>query len=133
MDSSASAGAEKGEQANEIIELAPEPSAPAVQPVVSAENDAKLKDVFGSNRVELVMTQEGGKEFVGSLVLKEQIDFKGVHHGDKAVPKSKEEKKAMAILGDVADILNIYDTATLIVEGHTATPPEKMDQWAHDL
>jgi len=33
----------------------------------------------------------------------------------------------------VAEVLKIYDTAEVLIEGHTATPADKMDDWAFQL
>jgi len=82
------------------------------------------------------MTKAGAKESIitdASIKLKEAIDFKPVHYGKKQVALYKDEDKTDGVLGDVADILAVYSSATVVVEGHTATPPEKIDSWAHEL
>merc|ERR1712217_674490 len=71
--------------------------------------------------------------FEAKLHLKEPIDFKPVHHGDTPTAEFKDDSKAKSVLSDVAAVLKIYPKAILLIEGHTATPPEKMDKWAHDL
>lgn len=106
-------------------------------PELTAEEQKELQQVLDGQRIELVMNTGGDsqqpKDFAASLKLNVQINFKPVHHGDEPVAEYKEEDKVMQILGDVATIMKIYCKATLLVEGHTATPPGKMDQWAHDL
>jgi len=103
----------------------------------------KLKEILARDRVILRFISADGSEVAhdddsaeitdASIKLKESIDFKPVHHGKKPVASYKDEDKTVGVLGDVADILAIYSSATVVVEGHTATPPEKMDSWAHEL
>jgi len=137
-----------------------EPSAPAIAPAtrdfapppkesikivpsLNDENKRKLKEILARDRVILRFMAADGSEVAhdddsaeitdASIKLKEAIDFKPVHHGKKPVAQYKDEDKTVGVLGDVADILAIYSSATVVVEGHTATPPDKMDSWAHEL
>jgi len=70
---------------------------------------------------------------VASVTLKKKIDFVGVHHGQDVTPKYTKQKDAEEILKNTAEILKIFDTVIVSIEGHTATPDEKMDEWAHSL
>lgn len=106
-----------------------------------SHSEAQLSHVYGNNRVELVMkaANEADTDDLQSrfceAVLKfhEPIDFKLVHHGDPPLAQFSHEDRAMNVLGDVAEILKVYHTSTVLIEGHTATPAERMDKWAHDL
>jgi len=122
----------------------PPPSRQPAPPPLSQQNDARLKEILSASRVKLVMKQNvqkqdrspgtpSGDEFEARLDLNETIDFKTQHHGDEVNPEFKDEPKAKAILKDVAGILKLYPDAVLRIEGHTATPDSKMDQWAHKL
>jgi flagellar motor protein MotB len=127
-------------------ELAPPPpkeEAIKVVPKLSDDHKKKLKEILARDRVILRFTNADGYEVAhddtvaeitdAQIKLKEAIDFKPVHHGKKPVASYKDEDKTIGVLGDVADILQIYSSATVVIEGHTATPPEKMDSWAHEL
>jgi len=127
-------------------ELAPPPPKEEVIKVVpklSDDHKKKLKEILARDRVILRFTNADGYEVAhddtvaeitdAQIKLKEAIDFKPVHHGKKPVASYKDEDKTIGVLGDVADILQIYSSATVVIEGHTATPPEKMDSWAHEL
>jgi len=105
-------------------------------PELTAEEDAQLKQIFGNKRIELVI--HGGSDpdagdHVASLILNDLIQFKPVHHGNTPKAEFRHPEKVHEMLKDVSEILKIYRNAVLNIEGHTATPPEKMDQWAHDL
>jgi len=124
-------------------ELGPPPEPIKIVPKLSDDHKKKLKEILDRNRVLLVFHDVNGKEVrhdddlseVGSaqLKLKELIDFKPVHHGKTPTAIYKDDEKTTAVLGDIADVLQIYSSATVMIEGHTATPPEKMDNWAHEL
>jgi len=120
--------AQKGSEVIATKEAAPE---------LTTEQSEQLQKVLNSKRVELVMhtgsDSQAESGAVASVKLNETIQFKGVHHGDQPIAEFKDKSKALEILGDVATIMKLYNTAILLVEGHTATPPERMDQWAHDL
>mmetsp|Transcript_12895 Transcript_12895/g.36529 ORF Transcript_12895/g.36529 Transcript_12895/m.36529 type:complete len:729 (+) Transcript_12895:175-2361(+) len=121
-------------------DLAPPDAAPgdgsatgAGEPVVFAlsEGDAaRLGHLLQHNRVQLVVSSEAGE---ARVQLATSLQFKPVHHGDSPVAHFLNEEEAMTLLGDVGELLSIYSTAALLIEGHTATPPAKMDKWAHDL
>jgi len=123
-------------------DLAP-PEPIKIVPKLSDDNKAKLKEILARNRVLLLFHDIYGNEVrhdddlseVGSaqLKLKDAIDFKPVHHGKTPTAIYKDEDKTTGVLGDIADVLSIYSSATVTIEGHTATPPEKMDSWAHEL
>jgi len=106
-------------------------------PELSHEENQELQKVLAGQRIELVMNEGGDGQQSGDhaalLKLNETIDFKPVRHGDDPVAEFKETEKVLEILGDVASIMKVYSKANLLIEGHTATPPGRMDQWAHDL
>jgi len=115
------------------------PKAVAIgSPNLNTEKEGQLKKVLAGKRIELVMSQEGdfkteAEAFEAKLHLKDPLEFKAVHHGDMSAAQFSNEAKAMEVLSDVAEVLKVYHSASLLIEGHTATPPEKMDKWAHDL
>jgi len=67
------------------------------------------------------------------LHLNSEIGFKAVLRSETPYTEFEDERTAMEVLKDVAEVMNIYEMATVLVEGHTATPPDKMDDWAFDL
>jgi len=70
---------------------------------------------------------------VASVTLKKRVDFVGVHHGKDVTPHYSSPADADEIVKNTAEILKIFDQVIVSVEGHTATPDEKMDAWAHSL
>lgn len=110
-------------------------------PALSTDAEARLKKVLAGNRVAIVtrslstLGKAEEEQYEAKLDLKEKIEFKAVHHGDNLETHCaySHEDKSKHILGDVAEILKLYPKAMLTIEGHTATPDEKMDQWAQDL
>jgi len=99
-------------------------------PELTSQKDEDLSKIIKQNRIELVSDPAA---VCVRVKLKSPLDFKSVEHGSSAVAHFAHEEEAMNIIGDVAELLTIYNTANLLIEGHTATPPEKMDKWAHDL
>jgi len=67
------------------------------------------------------------------MKLTKPIDFERVLHDQPPVAVFEKNVTAMKILQDVAEILQIYSSATVTIEGHTATPSHKMDSWAQQL
>jgi len=67
------------------------------------------------------------------LNLKKGLDFKGVHHGQDPTPVLTDPAKAHEVFHDIVEYLKAYSTAHVMIEGHTATPKEKMDEWAYAL
>jgi len=65
------------------------------------------------------------------LHLNSEIGFKAVFRSEVPHTSFEDELAAMEVLRDVAEVMNVYCKATVLVEGHTATPPDKMDDWAH--
>jgi len=70
---------------------------------------------------------------VASLGLNTPLHFKGVQHFESTEPIFQDEESAMRLLDDAAQVLKLYPTVTVSIEGHTATPPDKLDMWAHEL
>jgi len=112
-------------------------------PTLSSAKKAIIGDVLARDRVELILTSTDGSVVQYSddsaqvsdaqMKLKETIEFKTVLHGKPPEATFKNEGSVTSLLGDVVEILNVYSTATVLIEGHTATPKEKMDSWAHEL
>jgi len=63
----------------------------------------------------------------------EPIAFKKVKHGHQPLAHVENTTATKATLSDIAEVLEVYDTGFVIIEGHTATPDEKMDDWAKEL
>lgn len=70
---------------------------------------------------------------VASLNLNVPLDFKGVQHFGPTTAIYEDEFRAMQVLADAAQVLNLYSTCIVSIEGHTATLDSKMDTWAHEL
>merc|ERR1719232_977076 len=104
-------------------------------PGMTAEKEKQLEKIFTSGRVKLVMNKDkkSDSDEAAKIVLTEHIEFKPVHHGDSPAAQFKHTDKAKKIISDVAGVMKAFEKATMIIEGHTATAPDKMDQWAHDL
>jgi len=90
------------------------------------EKTAKLNAIFEKGNAHVCYTTK-------RIKLKESIDFKAVHHGSQDAAEFKNKKLADDMLHDVAGILSLVDTAKIDVEGHSATPDKKIDDWAHAL
>jgi len=99
-------------------------------PELPPHKQGLLARVLGQGRVELALDPEAPS---AQVRLRDPIEFAPVRHGDAPVASFLREGSAMDTLGDVAELLSIYDTAAVLIEGHTATPPEDMDRWAYDL
>jgi len=104
-------------------------------PGMTSEKEQQLEKIFSSGRVKLVMNKDkkSDSDEAAKIVLTEHIEFKPVHHGDNPAAHFKQADKAKKIITDVAGVMKTFEKATMIIEGHTATAPDKMDQWAHDL
>mmetsp|Transcript_34793 Transcript_34793/g.68688 ORF Transcript_34793/g.68688 Transcript_34793/m.68688 type:complete len:773 (+) Transcript_34793:38-2356(+) len=70
---------------------------------------------------------------VASLSLRTPLEFKGVQHFGSTEPIFEDEESAMRLLDDAAQVLKLYPNVTVSIEGHTATPENRMDIWAHEL
>jgi len=70
---------------------------------------------------------------VASLGLNTPLGFQGVPHHGSTEPVFVDDDSAMRLLDDAAQVLKLYPTVTVSIEGHTATRPDKMDIWAHEL
>jgi len=127
-----------------LQEPIPEEPQPIVAPVLTKSDKDKLKEILVRGNVILVFTDLNGKEVPydaedmpdlseAALRLKKPIDFQRVHHGKTPAAIYDDVSAAMHVIGDVHEVLNIYSTATVVVEGHTATPEKKMDSWSQDL
>merc|ERR1712242_690403 len=126
MESSAQSAAQTGNEGIKAKEA----------PELTTQQNDQLQQVLAGKRVELIMHkghERGESGALASVKLKETIHFRPVHHGDSPTAEFKDQAKVLDILGDVATIMKLYSSAVLLIEGHTATPPERMDQWAHDL
>jgi len=110
-------------------------------PELHGEKQERLKEILNMNRVELSFNSANDSDpdshtkspAGASIKLKKTIDFEPVHHGESPIACFKDEEQAMRVLADVAEIMKLYHTASLLIEGHTATPDEKVDKWAQEL
>jgi len=127
-------------------DLAPPPAEPVkikIVPKLSDEHKKKLDEILARNRVVIKFTAVDGSDVShhdtdseiahAAIKLKDPIDFKPQHHGKSNAAVYKDEDKTVGVLGDVSDILQIYSSAAVTIEGHTATPPERMDNWSQKL
>jgi len=123
------------------VKKAPVKKEPEVKkvPKLSEESHTKLKDILAGGRVALLA--DGGSHSADNeaevrefqLKLNSTISFKKIHHGQNPDAIFSDEKSSTAMLKDVAGIMEVYPTATVQIEGHTATPDDKMDSWAQTL
>lgn len=65
--------------------------------------------------------------------VKKPLSFRKVKRGNPPEADFQNEHEAMISIGDVAELLHIYSTAMVLVQGHTATPEDKIDVWATEL
>jgi len=68
---------------------------------------------------------------VATVALKREIDFVPLRHGDPITTAYAQPLEAKKILDDLAEVLKIYDTVLVSIEGHTTTP--KVDDWSFRL
>jgi len=100
--------------------------------ITQLRNDEKrlYEDIVGRGLVNLDVT---GRSFT----LKKNIDFVTPSHDEPPTAQFANEFEARLTLVDVAQLLRIFDTAVVLVEGHTASPLsnplEGIDEWAHQL
>jgi len=127
-----------------LQEPIPEEKTEKKAPVLSKSEKDKLAQILARGNVILVFTDLDGKEVPydaedmpdlseAVLKLKKPIDFQRIHHGTSPVAIYDNVSAANLVIGDVHKVLQIYSTATVVVEGHTATPEKKMDSWSQDL
>jgi len=115
----------------------------AILPALCAEQKSRLSAILDRDQVQLVLISPDGSQVEindscaeishAQVKLNEPVDFKPVHHGKTPTAMYKDEEKALGLLGDVADVLRVFSTATVLIEGHTATPSDKVDEWAHEF
>merc|ERR1712107_829670 len=109
-------------------------------PHLTPPEEAELDEILKHKNVSIHID---GKEVVHyhdhehghdiNIKMKNPMDFAKVKHGESTVATLLHEDREMVMITDVAKVLQVSRTATLMVEGHTATPPNKMDAWAHEL
>jgi len=92
-------------------------------PVLDAAKHNELATILNNDKVEIA----------SALYLKQFVEFHLVKRGEDPNAVFTEPDKQKKALGDVAEVLKIYDTAEVLIEGHTATPADKMDDWAFQL
>jgi len=92
-----------------------------------SDEDKKSLDAIQKNNLVEVDYKEA------SFKLKDNIGFWPIHHGADPVATFKNQTAALAVLRDVAALLKIFKTVQVAIQGHTATPPGKIDDWAHKL
>jgi len=112
-------------------------------PALSRESKAIIDDVIARDRVDLILKRgdgsvvqhSGGPEQinVAHVHLKEAVEFESVLHGKPPEAVFKDESLVSNLLGDVADILGVYKTATVLIEASTVTSSDELDSWAHEL
>merc|ERR1719282_1206762 len=108
---------------------------------LSGHHEKQLTHVLEQNRVELIWSSDATNfdkdaeipAHEAQVSVRVPIAFSTVLHSNPPVPYFSDEDHAMQVLGDVTEILKIFHTAKLLIEGHMATPPEKIDKWAHEL
>jgi len=94
--------------------------------LLSEKEKASIHEILRRNLVELDYEKDAVK-------MKEVIQFRSIKNGTapNAVFTSKE--KAHAILEDAARLLLIFNTAKVVIEGHTATPDKLLDSWWYTI
>jgi len=89
--------------------------------------DLELYETIRANeRVELIMAEK-------KLILKSGLSFK-VDVGRNVVRADFEnDVKAIQVLADAAEILKLFPSAVLMIEGHTSTPVEDLDTFWNEV
>jgi len=70
---------------------------------------------------------------VAAVNLKETIEFEYMFRGQPPSAVLSDPNHAAEILQEAANVLKVYDSVIVSIEGHTATPDDKMDDWAFAL
>jgi len=93
---------------------------------LTEKEKANMDKVLQGNLVEVDYQKD-------SLKIMDPIQFKAIKHGEKPAAIFEDEGKAHAALQDVAKLLQVLKTAKVLIEGHTATPDDKLDGWSDTL
>jgi len=67
------------------------------------------------------------------LRLKQPLEFRPALRLEPAAACFEQEGLAVEILQDVAEVLKVYRTATVLIEGHAEVPLERMDRWSTEV
>jgi outer membrane protein OmpA-like peptidoglycan-associated protein len=99
-----------------------------VAPTLSADKEAQLSAILLNKRIEVDHDTREVKLF-------QAIGFETVDPDtdDPSSVRFRDEKSDLAVLRDIAEVLKIYDGASMCIEGHTEARSAKMNQWCHQL
>lgn len=111
-------------------------------PGLDAEREVRLTRILAEERVDLILKPlhnstdpddrlHGRDVTEAELRLKRTIEFDAAHHGEP--PLLRNEDEVMDVMGDVSEIMKIFNMSTLLIEGHAVAPGEKADRWALEL
>jgi len=70
---------------------------------------------------------------VASVYIRDRIEFVPMFRSEEPTATYRAESNAQHILEETAKLLKIYSSTIISIEGHTATPDDRMDDWAHAL
>jgi len=65
--------------------------------------------------------------------LKRPLDFHQVRRPRAPLARFKRPDDALIVLGDVADLLRVFENAFVLIEGNTETALSEIDDWAMEL
>jgi len=68
-----------------------------------------------------------------SFKISNSIQFRGIQHGSVSNDLFINKEKTAPVLEDMARLLQIFQTAKVLIVGHTATTENKLDSWSHTL
>merc|ERR1712107_229925 len=108
-------------------------------PHLSPDDEAELDKILARKAVTLwvgnkQITHSHGHEGEGfHIKLRSFIDFKKVHRTETPHAELANEKRDMDMITDVAEIMQLFPTCELYLEGHTKTQDDKIDDWAKAL
>lgn len=92
---------------------------------LEGQHKDRYQDIINRGWVQLDL---GSKQ----LILKRGIEFTDMRRGAGRTTFC-EPTEAHIVLNDVADMLRIFHSAVVLIEGHTATPLDQLDDFAHEV
>lgn len=107
-----------------IVQKPAEKGEMPVAPVLDVKQKAQVEDILKKTKVSVCA-------IISSCT---PIDFQKMkHQADVSTAAFTDPEAVEKMLTGVAELLTVYDTACLSIQGHSSTPEDKMDAWADSL
>mmetsp|Transcript_33440 Transcript_33440/g.79483 ORF Transcript_33440/g.79483 Transcript_33440/m.79483 type:complete len:398 (+) Transcript_33440:3-1196(+) len=121
----AAAGAESPSAATHR-RLMPSKTLHEIKEGMDGEQLERLEQVLSKKQVEV-------DEENFQLKFSKPLEFEKRHHGASPTATFKDEAQVTEMLKDLVQVLELFATAEIDIEGHTSTPDAKLDAWSREL